>query len=262
MNQRELTALVDARRADDPWDNFYWSRASRRHKYLWVCVPKVACVTTAVTLRELDGNPCTDGALWEDDGVTKLKDFTTPEIVEMLGSPEWFRFGFVRNPYRRLFSAYKDKIMRTGAERFYRQVQEEIREAYDYPLRDGARAGIVAFRDFVRYVQSGARRGDGHWCVQSGRLMPDMIPYDFIGRFETFARDFRAVLERLAAPAPAPPAEVLASATKRRGGTPKICHAAAYDKELAGAVYEIYKEDFETFGYDRDSWMFEDEGVD
>lgn len=252
MDDQELAPLVDAKRQDDPWGNFYWSRVSLEHKYLWVCVPKVASVTTAITLRDLDGNPFSDGALWEDEGVTKLKDFATPEIVEMLSSPDWFRFCFVRNPYDRLFSAYKSKIMWRHAEDIYQAAQQEVREAYDYPTHDGERVGTVAFRDFVKYVTSGARRGDGHWCVQSGRLMTEMISYDFIGRFETFAADLARVLERLHAPD-----AVSANASVVRGQSTKVPLAAAYDRELASSVYEWYRKDFELFGYQKDSWMFE-----
>lgn len=41
----------------------------------------------------------------------KLQDFATPMIVEMLTSPDWFWFCFVRNPYDRHLSAYKDKML-------------------------------------------------------------------------------------------------------------------------------------------------------
>ncbi len=39
--------------------------------------------------------------------------------------------------------------------------------------------------------------------------------------------------------------------------TTKMYHAAAYDRELAWRVYKVYQEDFENFGYDRDSWLFD-----
>jgi len=35
---------------------------------------------------------------------------------------------------------------------------------------------------------------DPHWNVQTQRLMLDLISYDFIGRYETFADDFATVL--------------------------------------------------------------------
>jgi len=79
-----------------------------------------------------------------------------------------------------------------------------------------------------------------------------LISYDFVGRFETFQADFKALLERLGAPP-----EIVASAEKVHGQTAKICLPAAYDRELADTVYAIYRDDFEAFAYERDSWMFQ-----
>jgi hypothetical protein len=253
MNKQEVATLVDARRKSDPTSTFYYTRVSTKHRYVWVSVQKVASVTIGIALRELDGIPLTDGALWDDEEVPKLQDFTTSEIAEMLTSEEWFRFCFVRNPFDRLLSAYKDKIMRVNAESWYRNVQSEIRERYDYPLRDGERAGRVAFRDFVRFVTEGGHSGDGHWCSQSARLMQDMIPYDFIGHFQTFQKDLEAVLDRLDAPA-----GVREMASTVRGQSPRINLAVAYDRELAAAVHAWYSEDFGAFGYEKDSWMFDE----
>ena len=139
------------------------------------------------------------------------------------------------------------------AEDFYQGIQREIREYGDYPMREGQRVGTVAFRDFVRYIQNGHDR-DPHWNVQTQRLMLDLISYDFIGRYETFADDFATVMDRFDAPE-----DVRAMAFTLCGRTYKIPLAVAYDSDLAGVVYDIYREDFETFDYDRDSWMFEGE---
>ena len=255
MDRRELTALVDTRRQDDQWKNsFYYTRVSPTHQYLWGSVQKVASVTIAIALRQLDGIPFTDGSLWDDDEVPKLTDFTTSEITEILTSPHWFRFCFVRNPYTRVFSAYKDKIGRMPVESHYMQVQDEIREMFNYPIRDGQRAGRVAFRDFVGYVQAGGRPNDNHWSMQSRKLMLDMISYDFIGRFETFAADVEVVLDRLNAPD-----EVRTTALTRRGQSSEVHLSTAYDRELARSLYDLYRDDFEVFGYQPDSWMLDDQ---
>ena len=82
----------------------------------------------------------------------------------------------------------------------------------------------------------------------------ELISYDFIGRFESFAEDITAVLNRLNAPVKAH-----ATAARVNNQTAKIPLAAAYDGELADSVYEFYQEDFELFSYDRDSWMLEEE---
>ena len=111
--------------------------------------------------------------------------------------------------------------------------------------------GTVAFRDFVRFLHDGGRPLDPHWVGQAKRLMLDMISYDFIGRYEAFARDFTTVMERLNAPE-----EVRVIGATPHGLSYKIPLAVAYDSPLAGIVYKMYEDDFETFDYERDSWMF------
>lgn len=252
QDRTALGKLVELRRSDDPYEVFKWSLVSPEHRFVWVIVPKVACITTTLLLRELIGNPHRGVSMWEDEGLQKLRDFDTDQVVEMLTSKDWFRFGFVRNPYDRLFSAYKSKIGNPLAESFYQEVQKEIRKEYDYPLKGHPPAARISFRDFVRYVLRGARPTDGHWCVQSERLALDLIPYDFIGRFEEFPDHLREVLGRLNASE-----ELISRASDVHNATPKIWLAAAYDREMADAVYDMYQADFEAFEYSRDSWMSE-----
>lgn len=75
MNKQDLAKTIDARRQDDPYDVFGWSLVSPQHKYLWNILPKNACVTTTITLREFEGNPHRGDDLWGDEGVLKLRDF-------------------------------------------------------------------------------------------------------------------------------------------------------------------------------------------
>ena len=90
---------------------------------------------------------------------------------------------------------------------------------------------------------------DGHWCLQAGRLARDLIPYAFVGRHETFQRDFGDLLERLGAPP-----EVVATAAEVHGRSFRVPLAISYDKELADVVYPMYREDLEAYEYDRESW--------
>lgn len=227
--------------AGDSWG--YHSRVSIEHRYVCMTVPKVACTTVKRTLRAFEGLPeiADHGVLHENDEQPRLSSLTEAEALDVLKSPQWLRFAIVRNPYDRMFSAWKSKVA-VPWDAHYARLRDDLR----------ASAGL-AFADFVRYViGSGIPEvtNDGHWAVQSDILLADVIPYDVIGRFETFVEDFTAILRSLDAPD-----HVLAMAAEVTNATAQVPLAAAYDRQLASEVYRYYEADFEAFGYARDSWM-------
>jgi len=258
IEKKQLEMVIDDHRQSHQslWGH---SWASTAHKYLYVAVGKAACTKIKLSLHQLEGYPPLENASWVHDRnrpgcafVPRLTDFTNAEAIEILTSPEWFRFCFVRNPYYRLFSAYKSKML-NYLDPQYQPVRDEIRARYGYPVRDGHPAGMVAFRDFVRYVEDMADSDrDFHWRSQTALVMPTMIKYDFIGRMENFMQDFGQVLRRLNASD-----DLLATVQNPVNPTTKIYHAAAYDRELASRVYDMYRDDFMNFAYDRDSWLFD-----
>lgn len=251
-----LAARIDEARGrggfDASWG--YNSRVSIEHRYVCMTVPKVACTTVKLTLHEWEGlPPAADWGQVHDQDAPRLSSFSTSEAAEMLTSPDWLRFAFVRDPYDRLFSAWKQKIGNTWDTQ-YAGLRDQIRAADGYPSRPGRPAPFVAFRDFARFVAESGDPGvvfDGHWDLQTNVLLHDLIAYDVIGRFETFVEDFTAVLRHLDAPE-----HVIAMARQVTNQTAKVPLSAAYDRELAALVHRKYEADFAAFGYDRDSWMF------
>ena len=220
------------------------------HRCVCVPVPKVGTTRIKLTLHLLDGNqePERPGDL--HDLGHPLASFDDAQIIEMLTSPDWFRFCFVRNPYDRLLSAYKTQVGNTWNQQ-YKWLKDDIKKHFGYPSSDDAEI-LAAFGDFVRYLQAAEDRvrRDGHFNVQARVLVPDLISYDFIGRVETFQRDFEHVLQRLDAPP-----EIRATAAAVKNATHKVHPAIAFDRELADIAYGLYEEDFTKFSYERDSWM-------
>ena len=88
-----------------------------------------------------------------------------------------------------------------------------------------------------------------HWIPQSRPLLPDVFQYTTIGRFERFTDDFTAILARLDAPR-----EILTLNAEVTNPTRPLSLAAVFNTALAGRVFDFYREDFERFGYDRESW--------
>lgn len=259
MNSDDLARLIDARRSDQTDTLLYGSYVSQERRYFYVPVGRAASTKIRLTLEQLGNcNAPASGLVPgarvrpEPGSPRSLADFSTPECISILTSPEWFRFCFVRNPYYRLFSAYKSKMLR-HLNPEYEWVRNEIRTRCRYPVRNCRPAGMVAFRDFVRYVQVTLNVSrDPHWDPQTKLLAMDAIAYDFVGRVEDFPRDFAHVLHRLGAPR-----ALVDAAPDRVYETLGIYLAAAYDRSLAAVVHDLYKADFETLSYDPDSWLFD-----
>jgi len=131
-----------------------------------------------------------------------------------------FYFTFVRNPYDRLVSAY-----------FYRQrgraripVEHYLTHFREWLMDDRVRADMVVdevFRPMVHYLDA---------------------PVDFIGRFENLQEDFNKVCE-------------LIEFEPKRLIRDNIGTHPPWQEIMDGAmlarVNDLYREDFESFGYER-----------
>lgn len=250
----ELAAVVEAHRAAT-WSGWgYHARVSVPHRYVTIAVPKVACSTVKRTLHTFEGQSQYRDRWWathEDSGGLTLLDHPTDLVVEMLTSPEFLRFCFVRNPYSRLFSAWKSKLGCDDEQ--YEVTRNAIREEFDYPTVDGTRVGTVSFRDSIEYLLDPATSGhlDDHWTLQTQVLTYDTIDFEVVGRFENFVDDFAAILKRLKAPP-----DIVALGSEVTNPTAPMALAAVYDSALASRVHDHYAGDFEAFGYEADSWRF------
>lgn len=96
---------------------------------------------------------------------------------------EWknyFKFTFVRNPWDRLVSCWKNKI---------------VESAYA-----GEQNTKMEFSEFVYEITNGKwkNHNDIHWCLQTSRFPTDCV--DFIGRFENLKNDFDYVCSQLNIP--------------------------------------------------------------
>lgn len=146
-----------------------------------------------------------------------------------------FTFGFVRNPYERLVSAFHYlRSDKTSA-------------------RDGAwgRANLGAFADFQAFAAALETRsvrmrtlGWLHFLPQTYFLCDrrNRVLVDFVGRTERFAEDLATVNARAG----------LALEARRERQVARPDGPPAYTAASARLVADIYAQDFETFGYPRE----------
>ncbi|PWE32218.1 hypothetical protein DDZ14_10805 [Maritimibacter sp. 55A14] len=207
---------------------------SPRLKVIYFCNPKVAGSTIIGTLVRSD-DPDLARELGDLNTLAARRRISSEHdpmaFWSALNDPAVLKFSFVRDPYSRLLSCYKDKIVQA-------QNAERFRRALGLP-----ETGEVAFSAFLKAI---ARQRPGamnrHWRPQA-RLLPPSLPMDFIGKFEHFDGDFGKVLDRLNLPA--------SNLTVLRGhatGT-GAGGAVSLTSEEISLINRIYREDFLRFGY-------------
>lgn len=144
----------------------------------------------------------------------------------------YFKFGFVRNPYERLYSIYKYSFKQTA----------------QHPTT--SIAFLTQYPTFEQFINEWLKKDniEQHYffypqtkylCNKDGKLL-----VDYVGRFENLEADFKLISNKLNINKP------LAHINKSTYSH----HGLAYTKELANKVYLAYQADFELFNYSDNSW--------
>lgn len=143
------------------------------------------------------------------------------------------RFAFVRNPWARALSAYRDKVVNVSN-------LGKLRILTRY-------AGIepgMPFRAFVNWLETEEGSddyADRHWVSQH-RLLPDS-GICTIGRLERMDEDLPLILERFDIQVPVVPHE-------HRVALPVGGYREFYDADMRRAVHRRYARDIELYGFD------------
>ena len=157
---------------------------SRRHRFLWIGVPKAASQSLAKALSMAD--PTADVI----DGRTLEQVFAArPEVRD------YHRFAFIRHPLHRAFSFWAWMHVETG------RCSEEVLRFIEpfHGLREG-----MTFAELCRWLSTpygSDAFADRHWLSQHRQIrLPDGRLPDFIGRYERLDTDWGTVTARLGLP--------------------------------------------------------------
>lgn len=165
------------------------------------------------TIQQIQPEP---GPFW-----ATLFSRTEPENVNSRQFRSYFKFTFVRNPWARAFS-------------WYRNVMDDAHHRAKHGVPDDC-----SFGDFLRsHSGQWAMRSQLHWLRDRG----GKIPLDFIGRFERLSEQFEEVAKRLRLEDGSLP-----TLMKRVGEQPS--YIEFYDDELKDLVANRYREEIEQFDY-------------
>ncbi|CAF1361339.1 unnamed protein product [Adineta steineri] len=130
--------------------------------------------------------------------------------LSQIFSSSFTRTIFVRHPFERLASAYKERIATLSKDRiepepeydamrmeicYKRVISEKI------PSEDSCMNTIPSFEDFVRYILLATYRPNGiarmnfHWQPYSTLCQVCKFQYNFVGKYELFNEDFSQFLK-------------------------------------------------------------------
>ncbi|XP_050730021.1 carbohydrate sulfotransferase 11-like, partial [Eriocheir sinensis] len=173
------------------------------HKAIYCYIPKVSCTswrrvllkTTGILAPEQNITSLTRGQV-HTSGLPKLASSKNPE--EKLQT--YKKFMFVRNPFERVLSAFRDKLERVDElYDFHRAVGKKIEQKYRGITE--AEGHDVSFSEFIRYISEPgpgtAEQRNEHWLPMHELCAPCSVEYDFIGRMENLEEDADYVLRWL-----------------------------------------------------------------
>ena len=168
-----------------------------------------------------------------------------------------FQVILVRHPFSRLVSAYYDKLTNFKSPE-YAGVSQHIHKFYYYlrhneSERHMQKNGLASFEDFVNFLVR-LKNFDNHWKPFHIRCSPCVTKYDYIAKFETFNNDMEYLKQKIN----------LTKEhreyffTKKQYKTNFELMKKTFEKipkKLAYRLYEVYRDDFEMFGYSLPDWM-------
>jgi hypothetical protein len=226
-------------------------------RVLFVPVPKASCTAILWMLAELSG-------LDEDRFAQSLGREVTPELTihdmsrwpdehklgvrepgdleEPLTGEGWLRFTVVRNPFRRLWSAWQSKVLLAEP-----QFIDKFSDQPWYPHSvDSAEGVLDSFRAFLDALGSDPElgRADVHWAPQVGLIGHPEFALDHVGRVEQLDDTLDRLRRHVEASGRTMPQ------MRRANVTPLPYADELFTKADVEVLEETYADDLETFGYD------------
>ncbi|XP_076356825.1 carbohydrate sulfotransferase 12-like isoform X1 [Tachypleus tridentatus] len=171
---------------------------------------------------------------------TSLAFHTHPKFRQL------FNIIFVRHPFDRLVSAYRNKLERKGLNIFTKPLMSVMRK--NRRVNTLSSKNWPTFKEFVLYLlENDPLKYNKHWKPYHIRCDPCNVWYNFIGKMETIDHDLKYLANKL---------NLNVSNTRINSSSKGTSLNYKYFleltvKELKG-LYEIYREDFELFGYNID----------
>lgn len=173
----------------------------------------------------------------EFDGIDTIGG---PKLVSHLNDPNWFTFTCVRHPYTRTLSTYYKKLHQDATRLRMKDLFEQHGLSFEWPL------SFDAFLTFLEVYEAPPETLNRHWISQAKGTFHGTIKYDRILRFESLRSDLNEIAERICVNP-----DALKHLNQRKGVSSQRLELSQSHKQR---IYNLYKEDFEAFGYEPDDF--------
>ncbi len=232
------------------------SYRSERYKLFYVATPKVACTKLKWWFATLEGysenlRKITDSGESDPDLVVHDSHRVAPNVTglmpatlsDALASDSYFRFAVVRNPYKRIFSAWQSKLLLQEPLQIKPYLQCEF---FHYPIKSSGDIA-AAFEGFLEHLAGNEAPSywDHHWTPQAAVLRPDLINYSKLVKIEEGEKLTQALVDWLGEYIPNP-------FSGRRANESLIPYLSEFVTERSSELIRtLYAEDFDSFGYNK-----------
>ncbi|XP_068598689.1 carbohydrate sulfotransferase 11 [Brachionichthys hirsutus] len=236
-----------------------------QHGLLYCYVPKVACTNWKRVLMVLTGVagslrhpleiPANEAHV--PGKLHNLSEYSASQINQRLRS--YLKFVFVREPFERLVSAYRNKFTRSYNTAFHKRYGTKIVRRHRLDPQPDAleRGNDVSFEEFVYYLVDPATQREEpfneHWEQVHSLCHPCLIHYNVVGKYETLEQDSSYVLQ-LAGVDDQVSFPTSSKSTRTTGDmAAQFFHNISpfYQKKL----YNLYRMDFLLFNYSKPAYL-------
>ena len=151
-------------------------------------------------------------------------------------------FFFVREPFERLLSAYRDKFIGKTTQYYANKGREIVTKRYNASDHDRP-----TFDEFTSYIDAipDTSIWDMHWRPAHETCYPCAINYDYVGNFETVKEDADYILRKLHLDEMVEFPSFIGSKTSEKLHT----YYSQIPLDRIIRLAEIYRVDFDMFGY-------------
>uniref|UniRef100_A0A336LZ33 Carbohydrate sulfotransferase n=1 Tax=Culicoides sonorensis TaxID=179676 RepID=A0A336LZ33_CULSO len=185
------------------------------------------------------------------------KKYPRPSVDELIEAQNGsITFLIVRHPFERLLSAYRDKLQFALPHTFHAALGQKIIRKYrekKYQLKPGKYAirwpTFGEFAEFLIHEYKAKKELDMHWTPITTFCTPCQVKFDIIAKFETLDEDQQYLIHKASLSHLISPQWKNSGKGKNTADLLKKYYSTLTQRQIR-EIYEIFKYDFELFGYD------------